>query len=446
MRIEVVAVGTELLLGQIVDTNSAWLGGQLAAAGIDSHFHQAVGDNLGRIVLALRTALARSDGVIVCGGLGPTHDDITREAVAAVMNVELVRDESQVERIRAMFETRGRSMPENNLRQAEVPLGATLIPQVLGTAPGLVCPLGNKVLYVLPGVPYEMTEMFTRAVLPDLVDRAASQGSPAVIASRVIRTWGMSESGLAEALAPRVAAHETEAGHAGSSVTMAFLASGMEGIKVRVTAKAPTLQAAGDLLDAEEAEVRALVGHAVFGVDEETMESVVGDLLVRMGLGLGVAESLTGGLVASRLVGVPGASRWLRGSVVAYDATVKQKLLAVPPGPVVTAEAARAMALGARLALGADVGLSLTGVAGPDPDEGQPPGTVFVGLAMPGASAVPGEAGGVSSGGVSSGGVDLGVEVLELRLPGDRERVRQYAATSALDLLRRRLQARAGGG
>ncbi len=131
---------------------------------------------------------------------------------------------------------------------------------------------------------------------------------------------------------------------------------------------------------------------------------------------------------------------------MAYDATVKQKLLAVPPGPVVTAEAARAMALGARLALGADVGLSLTGVAGPDPDEGQPPGTVFVGLAMPGASAVPGEAGGVSSGGVSSGGVDLGVEVLELRLPGDRERVRQYAATSALDLLRRRLQARAGGG
>ena len=150
MRIEIVAGGTELLLGQIADTNSQWLGEQLAAIGVGSHFHQAVGDNQERIVLAFRTALARSDGVIVCGGLGPTHDDITRDALAEVMNVPLVRDEAVVDRIRTMFTSRGREMPESNLRQADVPKGATLIPQTKGTAPGLICPVGHKVVYAVP--------------------------------------------------------------------------------------------------------------------------------------------------------------------------------------------------------------------------------------------------------------------------------------------------------
>ncbi len=415
MRVEVLAVGTELLLGQIVDTNSAWMGEQLALAGIDSHFHQVVGDNQARIVLALRTALARSDGVVVCGGLGPTHDDITRDAIAEVMNVPLVRDAEIVARIAEMFSSRGRAMPESNGRQADVPAGATVIPQQLGTAPGLICPVGHKVVYALPGVPYELVEMFTRGVLPDLRGRADVAGEAAVIMSRVVRTWGMSESGLAELLAPRIEALDAS----GAGATIAFLASGIEGIKVRITAKAPDATSTVALLDAEEAEVRALVGEVVFGVDDTTMEAAVAALLVERSVTLGLAESLTGGLVASRLVGVSGASEWFRGSVVSYASEVKHTVLGVPDGPVVTEAAARAMAAGARRVLGADVGLALTGVAGPDEQEGQPPGTVVVGLALPGAEP----------------------ESLVFHLPGDRERVRQYAAISALDLLRRRLLA-----
>jgi nicotinamide-nucleotide amidase len=415
MKVEVLAVGTELLLGQIVDTNSAWLGEQLALAGIDSHFHQAVGDNLGRIELALRSALARSDGVVVCGGLGPTHDDITRDAIAAVMNAPLVRDAEIVERIAVMFSSRGRDMPASNGRQADVPVGATAIPQALGTAPGLICPVGHKVVYALPGVPYELTEMFTRAVLPDLRRRADVAGEAAVITSRVVRTWGMSESGLAELLAPRIAALD----EAGGNPTIAFLASGIEGIKVRITAKAPTAAEADALLAAEERNVRALAGEIVFGVDEATMEWAVAEILVKGGLSIGLAESLTGGLVASRLVGVPGSSEWFRGSVVSYASEVKYEVLGVPRGPVVTEAAARAMAEGARRVLRADVALALTGVAGPDSQEGVAPGTVFVGTALPGREA----------------------ESVEIHLPGDRERVRQYATISALDLLRRQLAA-----
>ena len=412
MRIEIVAVGTELLLGQIADTNSQWLGEQLALVGVDSHFHQAVGDNQTRIELALRTALARGDGVIICGGLGPTHDDITREAIAAVMNVPLERDRAIVARIAELFSSRGRAMPESNERQADVPRGAAVIPQQLGTAPGLVCPVGNKVVYALPGVPYEMQEMFTRAVLPDLRRRQGQSGDVGVIVSRVVKTWGMSESGLGELLAPRIGALDDQ----GGNPTIALLASGIEGIKVRITAKATDAPAAEAMLQAEELQVRRLVGDAVFGVDEETMESAVAALLTVESRTLGLAESITGGLVAARLVNVPGASAWFKGAVVSYDSAVKHSVLGVPEGPVVTAPSARAMAEGARRVLGADVGLAVTGVAGPDEQDGQKPGTVFVGLAV---------------------GEDS--EALELHLPGDRERVRQYATISALDVLRRRL-------
>src|SRR5450755_1004338 len=220
LRCEVVAVGTELLLGQIVDTNSAWMGDRLAVAGIDSHFQTKVGDNQARIEDALRIALARSDAVICCGGLGPTQDDITREAIAAVMGVALERDESVVETIAAMFRGRGREMAANNARQADKPVGATFIPQTRGTAPGLVCPVGDKVIYAVPGVPHEMEEMVERAVLPDLVRRS---GETATIRSRVLRTWGLAESTLAEIVDPR---YERLEGVAGAP-TIAFLASGM---------------------------------------------------------------------------------------------------------------------------------------------------------------------------------------------------------------------------
>ena len=416
MRVEIVAVGTELLLGQIPDTNSQWLGEQLAANGISSHFHQHVGDNHERIVLAFRTALARSDAMIVCGGLGPTQDDITRAALAEVMNVPLDRDEALVATIRSMFESRGRVMPDNNLLQADVPRGASIIAQTRGTAPGLICNVGLKVVYAVPGVPYEMSEMFERAILPDLLQRQRDAGETAVIQSRVLRTWGASESALAEAVAERFDALAND-----ERVTIAFLASGIEGIKVRITARGDDDADAQLLLADEERTVRALIeerlGDIIFGADDETMEDVVAKQLLARGLTLAVAESLTGGLIASRLVNVAGASKWFRGGVVSYASQVKFDVLGVPEGPVVSAEAAEAMASGVRKLLGADVGLSVTGVAGPEEQDGQVAGTVFV-------------------------GIDLGdrVENVALRLPGDRPRVRAYSAISALDVLRRNLE------
>jgi nicotinamide-nucleotide amidase len=240
VKVEVVAVGTELLLGQIVNSNAAWLGEQLALAGMDCTQHQTVGDNLDRIVEALELALSRADAVITCGGLGPTQDDITREALARVMGVPLVTDDDVADRILEMFVSRGRRMPANNMRQAQVPQGATAIadPQP-GTAPGLICPVGEKVMYAVPGVPREMQAIVTRAILPDLRSRA---GVPAVIRSRTLRTWGESESGLAERLAGLIEELDEVAADGGSSVTLAFLASGVEGL---------TGQAAGSPLVAD---------------------------------------------------------------------------------------------------------------------------------------------------------------------------------------------------
>jgi nicotinamide-nucleotide amidase len=415
VRVEIVAVGTELLLGQIPDTNSQWLGEQLAANGIASHFHQHVGDNHERIVLAFRTALARSDAMIVCGGLGPTQDDITRAALAEVMNVELERNEQLVATIRRMFETRGRTMPENNLLQADVPRGASVIAQTRGTAPGLICPVGQKVVYAVPGVPYELTDMFERAILPDLLQRERAAGRTAVITSRVLRTWGASESGLAEAVGERF-----DALAGGGRMTIAFLASGIEGIKVRLTARGDDAEHAVALLGEEEILIRELIterfGDIIFGVDDETMEDAVATRLLARGATLAVAESVTGGLIASRLVNVAGASKWFRGGVVSYASEVKFDVLGVTRGPVVSASAAEEMAAGVRRVLGADVGLSVTGVAGPEEQDGQPAGTVFIGVA-----------------------VDDSVEHVLVHLPGDRPRVRAYSAISALDALRRTL-------
>src|SRR5437899_1263131 len=347
MRCEVVAVGTELLLGQIVDTNSAWIGEQLALAGIDSYFQTKVGDNHARIVSALRVALERSDAVIVCGGLGPTQDDITREAIAEVMGVGLELDDDVAARIEAMFASRGRRMAANNLRQAEIPVGATAIhdPQP-GTAPGLIAPLGDKIIYAVPGVPHEMQEIVSKAVIPDLQLRS---GVTSAIVSRTLRTWGESESGLAELLADRIR-HLDTAGNA----TLAFLASGIEGLKLRITAKAGDEATAREVLSAEEAELRTLLGDLVFGIDHETMEHAVALLLDAHDLTLGLAESVTGGLMGARLTDVAGASGFFRGSVVSYASEVKFDVLGVPEGPVVTAEAAQAMAAGARRVLGAD--------------------------------------------------------------------------------------------
>ena len=410
MRCDVVAIGTELLLGQIVDTNSSWLGEQLSAAGIDSCLQVKVGDNLNRMVKAIRQTLEDADAIIICGGLGPTHDDITREAIAEIMGVELEFNDEVGMVISEMFASRNRRMPGINMRQAMVPKGANIIEQRRGTAPGLICPVGDKVIYAVPGVPYELYEMFERAILPDLLVRS---GSVSVISSRVLRTWGETESGLNERLFGVIEELESV-----GNPTLAFLASGWEGIKVRLTAKAATRPEVVSILDEWEQKVRAAIGDIVFGIDDDTMESVVLQMLRDRGLTLGLAESVTGGLVSGRLTNIAGASDVLRGGVVSYASEVKFDVLGVSKGPVVSPEAAVEMAVGAQRVLGADVGLSLTGVAGPAEQEGQRPGTLCIGVALPS--------------GVTASSV--------VQLPGARDQMRQLSVISALDFLRRQLR------
>ena len=409
MRCNVVAIGTELLLGQINDTNSSWMGEQLAAAGIESHLQLKVGDNLARMEDAIAVALVDADAVIICGGLGPTHDDLTREAIASIMGVELAHDPAVAAVIEEMFARRGRVMAANNMRQALVPDGATVIPQTRGTAPGLICPVGDKVIYAVPGVPHEMKDMFERAILPDLLARS---GERAVIKSRVLRTWGESESRLNERLDGIIA----ELDGLGNP-TLAFLASGWEGIKVRLTVKATDGVSAARTLDAWDRRVRAEIGDIVFGTDDDTMESVVLRMLGDRGWTFGVAESVTGGLVGGRLTNVPGSSSVFRGGIISYASDVKFSLLGVDEGPVVSEEAAAQMAAGARRVLGCDVALALTGVAGPEEQDGRPVGTLCVAATFPDGSTV----------------------TTTATLPGVRDQMRQMSVITALDFLRRHM-------
>ena len=411
MRCEIVAVGTEILLGQIVDTNSAWIAERLAETGVDCHFQTVVGDNPERMLEVLASALERAEALIVTGGLGPTQDDLTREVVAELMGVELVRDMEIVERIQERFSSRGRPMPENNLKQADVPVGANAIAEMPGTAAGLICPMPEgKVIYLVPGVPTEMKQMLEGTVLQDLVSRS---GEKSVISSRVLKTWGHSESGLAEDLA-----EEIERLNGDGEVTLAFQASGIEGVKVRITAKAVNKEQSDSLLDHEENVLRELIGDHIFAVDHQTMESVVLDQLKAQSLTFATAESITGGMIGSRLTEIPGSSDSYIGSIVAYDADVKRSLLNVPKDiSVVSQEAVEAMALEVCAVLGADVSVAVSGAAGPYPHEGQEPGTVWM------ATSVKGD-----------------VESFKVVFPFDRAQIRQFTVITVLNALRKRLE------
>ena len=406
MRAEVLSVGTELLLGDIVNTNAAHIGQALASIGIDCYVHTTVGDNEQRIADAIARALERADAVIITGGLGPTQDDVTREAIAAVTGRKLIRDPKIEDALRRRFAEFGRPMPEMNVRQADVPDGASIIEQSWGTAPGLIVEHGEGVIYAVPGVPAEMEDMLARAVLPDLLLRA---GQPSQIVSRIIRIAGVSESTIAEQLGDVWDI-------LGGETTMAFLAGGGE-VRIRLTAKATDPARAKELVAAAEASVRASLGAAVVGVDDETLESVVGQLLLARGWSLGAAESLTGGALGSRVASSAGASEYFRGSIVSYATGVKEDVLDVPAwvldehGPV-SEPVARAMAQGARDRLKADVAVALTGVAGPT-EQGRPIGTVVIAVAGP-----------------------LGEVAREVRLPGDRNTVRTLAASAGLNLVR----------
>jgi len=411
VRCEIVAVGTEILLGQIIDTNSAWIAERLAETGVDCHFQTVVGDNPERMLEVLASALERAEALIVTGGLGPTQDDLTREVVAELMGVELVRDMEIVERIQERFSSRGRPMPENNLKQADVPVGANAIAEMPGTAAGLICPMHEgKVIYLVPGVPTEMKQMLEGTVLQDLVSRS---GEKSVISSRVLKTWGHSESGLAEDLA-----EEIERLNGDGEVTLAFQASGIEGVKVRITAKAVNKEQSDSLLDHEENVLRELIGDHIFAVDHQTMESVVLDQLKAQSLTFATAESITGGMIGSRLTEIPGSSDSYIGSIVAYDADVKRSLLNVPKDiSVVSQEAVETMALGVCAVMGADVSVAVSGAAGPYPHEGQEPGTVWM------ATNVKGD-----------------VESFKVVFPFDRAQIRQFTVITVLNALRKRLE------
>lgn len=401
MIVEVIAVGTELLLGQIVNSNTSTMGAALAERGIDAHYQQTVGDNLTRIADAIRVALDRSDAIVMTGGIGPTQDDITREAVCEVTGREMVFSEDYADRLREWWSRRGREMPQSNLRQAYYPAGAEMLPNPRGTAPGLVLEHEGKLIFCVPGVPAEMEHLMFAEVLPRL---ASVSGEEQVIASRVIRTWGRPESEVAELLDDLYT----------SSVnpSLAFLASNSE-IKVRVTAKAETGADARLLIEPMEMEVRSRLGESVFGSDDETIERVLMQLLLDRGYTVGTAESMTGGMVSARLTDLPGSSAVVKGGLVAYNSELKRRLLGLSDvTEVVTSDAAIAMARGARNLLDVDVAIAVTGSAGPEPME-KPVGTVIVGVATP-----------------------EDVRARELRFSGDRERLRTYGTAAALHLAR----------
>ncbi len=411
MRAEIVAVGTELLLGQIADTNARWMSEELAGAGIDVTNHQVVGDNLDRIVEALRLAAGRADVVLVSGGLGPTEDDITRDAIAAFAGVPLVFHAELETMLRAKFRRWSAigAMPESNLRQAYVPEGASWIVPDRGTAPGLALRINGTRLYAVPGVPDEMQEMIGGTIVPELRELAGGD----VIVSRILRCAGMGESAVAERLADLFTSS--------TNPTIAYLAS-MGEVKVRITAKAASKADAEALAEPVVSEVRARLGDVVFSADDESLEQAVLRLLGSTTRTLACAESLTGGGVGERVTAVPGASRSFVGSAVVYTAEAKGRVLGVPDdvlaGGTVTEACALAMATGARDLYGADVALALTGAAGPEPHDGAAPGTIWVAIAD--------AAGFIHARGFVS--------------RGERDRVRRWAEQAGLDLVRRYLE------
>jgi len=402
MIVEVLAVGTELLLGQIVNGNAAKIGTALADHGFDAHYQVVVGDNLDRVVSAIRTALDRADAVVITGGIGPTRDDLTREAVCAALGLEMKFSDTYAEFLKERFVRWGRDMPASNLRQAEYPDGAELLPNPKGTAPGLVLDHEGKLIFLLPGVPMEMVYLLEAEVLPRLGQAA---GVDAVVFSRILRSWGRSESQVGEMLDDLFTSY--------TNPSIAFLASAGE-IKVRITAKAATIAEAEELVAPIEAEVRSRLHPSIFATDDETIEQVIQSQLLSRGWTIGTAESATGGLVAARLTSIPGASAFYRGSVVTYAPDLKTSLLGVGDlsDGVVSETTALAMAEGALKALTVDVAVAVVGSAGPEPLE-QPVGTMVMAVATP-----------------------EGGRARTVKFPGDRERVRVYAATTALHLVR----------
>ncbi len=417
MRAEILCVGSELLLGQIIDTNAAYIAGRLARAGIDVHRKQTVGDNLERIVECIKGALSRADVLVITGGLGPTTDDLTRDAISLALDAPLEFDEAIAQHLRDFFAGRQVKIVDSILRQAYVPRGVSALDNPAGTAPGLRAetagaPFGSKkLLFAVPGVPREMKVLLDESIIPFLLERV--EGKPQIIVSRVLRSFGVGESMIAEPIEDILTTAQNP--------TAAPLIFGNTEVHLRLTAKAADEAEAKELLDELEAKIRQRVGDHIFGTDDQTLPSVLLQKLEAQNATLGVAESLTGGVLNAFLTDVPGASQVLRGGVIAYSAELKEKLLGVPAEMiatkgVVSEEIACAMAEGIRKITGATYGIATTGESGPKSQSGADVGTVFIGIAD-----------------------ENGSRATLRHFSGDRDAIRRRSALAALDILRRQL-------
>lgn len=369
MRAEVLSIGTEIMFGEITDTNAAFIAGQLPQYGVDLLYVSQTGDNPTRMRELFDRAWSRSDYIFVTGGLGPTEDDITREMIGEMLGETLAIDPEQERLLRARMEANGRRMPERNIKQAMLIPSARALPNPRGTAPGWWVERDRKVIIVMPGPPAEMNRMWEHEVAPELERRADS-----ILVSRTLKTTGLGESAVDEMLSPLLK---------GTNPSIGIYHRG-DGVHARIAAKAATRAEAQRLIEPVEAQAREILGRNIWGIDEESLPAAVGNMLREQGLTIALMESATGGAIASAITDIDGSSDYFKGSLVTY-ATEAKHANGVPievttTHGVISRETAEAMAAAARTRLGASLGLGITGIAGGNEVEGQPPGTMHIAL------------------------------------------------------------------
>ncbi|WP_200798108.1 competence/damage-inducible protein A [Desulforamulus putei] len=409
LQAEIIFTGTELLVGEVLNSHAQYLGRRLTEMGIEVIQHTTVGDYWGRMGLVLLQALERSDLIFITGGLGPTIDDLTKETVAEVLELDMKLDEASLQAIKDYFAKRGMEMPTNNIKQAYFPEGARILPNTRGTAPGAIVEVDKKAIIILPGPPWELETMFENYVVSYL-NSLPHRGT--LCTSKTFKLTGIGESSVQELIDDLCGMGNPE---------IAFLVQpGV--VEVRITGQGSTLEEASSLVQNLSEQVRRRLFQYIFAEDDEKIEQVVGQLLIDAGLTIAVAESCTGGLIEARLSDIPGASRYLVGGVVAYNSRIKEKILGVPPEILeqfgaVSRQTAIAMAEGVRRELGSSIGLAVTGVAGPTSSEGKPVGLVYIALSSP-----------------------TGICFREYRFPGERKAIRNGTVNAALKMAKHFLQ------
>lgn len=418
MNAEVLTIGTELLLGQILDTNTLYLGKKLAEVGVNLYYKTTVGDNIARVKEALTIACSRVDIVIITGGLGPTVDDITRQAVSKFTGKKLVADERALYALESRFSSRGIKMTKNNRQQAYLPEGSLILENPNGTAPGFIVESGGRAIAAMPGVPMEMYPMMEKSIMPYIIGKLG--GSHQVIKSRSLKVVGLGESLVDDKI--------NDLFRDSSNPTIGVYAH-LNEVEIRLTAKAAAIDKAEELIDGLEKKIYERLGNNIYGRDEETLEEKCGELLKKSSLTISAAESCTAGIFSGRLTNVPGSSAYFTGSIVSYDNSIKTKILGVEASILekygaVSQESAAAMAFSAKKLFNTDCAVSITGIAGPDGGTAEKPvGLVYIGVEIKGNRA----------------------ETHRFVFPGSREGVRSRAVQAALWLLLQGLKGKTDG-